>query len=109
MRRVMWNLVWIVAFVVAGGSLALAGDPVPGAMEQIKPYPGLADAVTDMVFNNPNGRIHGHDAERIDVTVDDKKGIAEIQFIMPKNFTLHGDRWLKCRREEQKWTCSETQ
>ena len=109
MRRIMRNLAWVAAFVAAGGSPALAEDPVPSAMEQMKPYPGLVDAVTDVVFNNPNGRIHGHDAERIDVKVDGKEGRAEIQFMMPKSFTLHGDRLLKCLRENQKWICSETQ
>jgi hypothetical protein len=100
-------LLWTIGLYLATAAVAVAGDPVPGAMARMSPYPGLADAVTAVVFNSPQGRIHGHDAERIDVEVNDQEGTAEIRFTMPKDFTLHGDRLVKCGRKDTTWTCAD--
>lgn len=90
--------------VLAG--VAFAKDPVPGALAQMQAFPGLGEAVTDAVFNNANGRIHGHDATRIEVAVDEKHGQATIKFLMPKTFTIHGDRTLTCLKKDT-WSCTE--
>ena len=84
-------------------------DPVPDALERMKPWPGLADAVTGVVMSSPKGRIHGHDDERIEITVEGAKdhddGAAEIRFVMPASFTLHGHRTVACDRADETWTC----
>ena len=82
-------------------------DQVPGALRRMKQWPGLGDAVTDVVMNSPRGRIHGHDAERIDIDVDDAAGTARIRFVMLPSFKLHGDRTVTCVRTGGAWSCRE--
>lgn len=83
-------------------------DPVPEALERMKPWPGLSDAVTGVVMNSPKGRIHGHDAERIELTVDEPAGTAEVRFVMPASFPLHGHRTVSCTRTGTSWSCTDT-
>ena len=82
-------------------------DPVPGALARMKPWPGLASAVTAVVMNSPKGRIHGHDAERIELDVDDAGAAARVRFIMRSSFTLHGDRTVGCLRRGEEWSCED--
>lgn len=82
-------------------------DPVPDALERMKRWPGLGDAVTRVVMTSPKGRIHGHDAERIDIDVDEKSGKAKVVFVLPASFELHGDRRLACINEDGGWRCTD--
>jgi hypothetical protein len=99
----------LAALLSASAFGAGATDPVPGALERMKPWPGLADAVTGVVMSSPKGRIHGHDADRIEITVDAPEdrddGAAELRFVMPATFTLHGHRTVACDRAGGTWTC----
>ena len=82
-------------------------DQVPGALERMKRWPGLGEAVTQVVMNSPKGRIHGHDALRIDITVNDREGTAEVYFVLPASFELHGDRRLACVNKDGRWRCTD--
>jgi hypothetical protein len=80
-------------------------DQVPGALERMRPWQGLGEAVTTVVMNSPQGRIHGHDAARIEIDVSDAEDTARIRFVMLPGFELHGDRTVSCVRSSGAWSC----
>lgn len=86
---------------------AMAQDPVPNFLKELNKYPGIETVVTDMVFNSPFGRIHGHDAERIELSMNYDSTLAIIVFIMPETFVIHNDRVLNCKLVSNKWQCEE--
>lgn len=88
-------------------SEAMAQDPVPNFLKELKKYPGLETAVTSMVFNNPFGRIHGHDAERIELSMNKHSTLAIIVFVIPETFVIHNDRILSCKLTGEEWQCEE--
>jgi hypothetical protein len=100
----------VLSFLIATAGApadATPTDPVPGALERMKAWPGLGDAVTEVVMHSPEGRIHGHDARRIDIEVDEAGTSARVQFLMPTSFTLHGDRTVVCTRTDKAWACQD--
>lgn len=92
-------------FILTSG--AMAQDPVPNFLKELKKYSGLETAVTDMVVNNPFGRIHGHDAEKIELSMNNDLTAAIIVFVIPESFVLHKDRILSCRLINEEWECEE--
>lgn len=60
-----------------------------------------------MVFISPFGRIHGLDAERMELLINDNSTIALIVFVMPESFVIHKDRILNCKLTGQEWQCEE--
>jgi len=84
-----------------------AKDPVPGLLKKLKKHPGLESAVTHLVFNNPKGRIHGHDSSRIDFSISKNSKEATVKFILPSTFKIHGDRLMKCTKQVETWKCKE--
>ncbi len=88
-------------------SEAMAQDPVPNFLKEIKKYPSLETAVTGLVFNNPFGRIHGHDAERIELSMNKNSTLAIVVFVMPDSFVIHKDRTLSCKLISDEWQCEE--
>jgi hypothetical protein len=88
-------------------SEAMAQDPVPNFLKELKKYPGLETAVTGMVFNNLFGKIHGHDAERIELSMNNNSTLAIIVFVMPEAFVIHKDRILSCKIISDEWQCEE--
>lgn len=86
---------------------AMAQDPVPNFLKELKKYPGLETAVTDVVFNSPFGRIRGHDAKRIELSMNKNSTQAIIIFVMPESFVIHKDRILSCKHIGEEWQCEE--
>lgn len=101
----------VIIFLLFLGSYLLVepaiADPVPEAQSRLEKYQGLESTVRKVVFNNPKGRIHAHDASRIDIKVDDKKGRATVVFVMPRSFKVHQNRTVECVRKDLKWYCKE--
>jgi hypothetical protein len=91
MMKIFSRLLIIVFGFFILSSEAMAQDPVPNFLKELKKYPGLETAVTGMVFDNPFGRIHGHDAERIELSMNNNSTLAIIVFVMPDSFVLHND------------------
>ena len=100
------TLIIVFGFFILSSEV-MAQDPVPNFLKELKKYPGLENAVTSMVFNNPFGRIHGHDAERIELSMNDKSTLAIIVFVMPESFVIHKDRILSCKLIGEEWQCEE--
>jgi len=85
----------------------MAQVPVPNILKELIKYHSLETAVTSMVFNNPFGRIHGHDAERIELSMKNNSTIAIVVFVMPDSFVIHNDRILSCKLISDEWECEE--
>ena len=107
MRKIISRTLVVVFGFFILSSEAMAQDPVPNFLEELKKYPGLEIAVTGMVFNNPFGRIHGHDAERIELSMNNSSTLAIIVFVMPESFVIHEDRILSCKLISEEWQCEE--
>ena len=89
-----------VAFVPA--ALVQASDPVPGAVKDMAPFPGLSAAVTSAAAAN---NIAGHDADAIHVSVRENGSIAYVYFDFEKR--REPDRLIRCDRSNDSWSCSE--
>lgn len=105
---------FVMTLIVVIGSFILskdvmAQDPVPNFLKELNKYPGLKTAVSDVVFNSPFGRINGHDAERIELSMNNDSTLAIIVFVMPESFVIHEDRLLSCKFIGEEWHCEEFQ
>ena len=107
MKKIFSRLVIIVFGFLIFNSEVMAQDPVPKFLKELKKHPGLETAVTGLVFNNPFGRIHGHDAERIELSMNNDSTLAIIVFVMPEAFVIHEDRILSCKLIGEAWQCEE--
>ncbi|MEM9006967.1 MAG: SRPBCC family protein [Cyanobacteria bacterium P01_F01_bin.86] len=87
------------------------GDPVLEAIAALQGYPGLASAITEVVFAN---NIPGHDAEQIDLAVTTDRSTAYITFSFSEGFVhaIYGaqprSRIITCSSISQNsWSCNE--
>lgn len=107
MKKLFIRTLIIVFGIFIHNSEAMAQDPVPNMLKELKKYPGLETTVTDVVFNSPFGRIHGHDAKRIELSMNNNSTLAIIVFVMPESFLIHKDRILSCKLIGEEWQCEE--
>ncbi|MGR3513576.1 MAG: hypothetical protein ACU0GG_12510 [Paracoccaceae bacterium] len=79
-----------------------SADPVPEAMREVRPYPGLSIAMTRAVMANG---IHGHDAEAIEIELNDGATEAKAFFQFDPSFSHN--RTITCKRADGLWNCEE--
>jgi hypothetical protein len=89
------------------GMSVMAEDKVPILQKQLMKYKGLNESVTRYVLDNPNGRIHGHDATQILFSVSQDSKLVNIIFLLPASFRIHGHRVLICHLEKGVWHVKE--
>lgn len=105
----MFKILSLLSIILLGNltfvaASSYAKDPVPQARRDMSPYKGLESAVTKIVFAN---NIRGHDAERIDIEVNQDETQAIISFIFSPDFSPN--HTVECEKADRKWDCRERQ